>query len=163
MWSDRVSVISHPERSRGIVRSCRHPARRSTPGDWHTCRDAPSRGRPRGGGLRWTSSGYQRSAGPICCRNRRTTSALPTPAYPIFAIIRVHRRHPFHVHTVAGYTVWRVLSTTIFIRAIWGLRTSTGLLRGEVEAVAGSCCWPVLSRVDGQRFKCWWDLVPPWS
>jgi polyether ionophore transport system permease protein len=39
-----------------------------------------------------------------------------------------------HLETVAGYTVWKVLTTTAFIGAIWGLRTSIGLLRGEEDA-----------------------------
>jgi hypothetical protein len=41
---------------------------------------------------------------------------------------------PHHLETVAGYTVWKVLTTAAFISAIWGLRTSIGLLRGEEEA-----------------------------
>jgi len=36
--------------------------------------------------------------------------------------------------TVAGFTSWRVLTAIAFIGAIWGLLTSTGLLRGEEDA-----------------------------
>ena len=36
--------------------------------------------------------------------------------------------------TVAGFTSWRVLTAITFIGAIWGLLTSTGLLRGEEDA-----------------------------
>jgi ABC-2 type transport system permease protein len=39
-----------------------------------------------------------------------------------------------HLETVAGFTSWRLLETTAIIGAIWGLRTSTGLLRGEEDA-----------------------------
>ena len=39
-----------------------------------------------------------------------------------------------HLETVAGYTVWKALTTTAIIGAIWGLRTAIGLLRGEEDA-----------------------------
>ncbi len=39
-----------------------------------------------------------------------------------------------HAETVAGFTQWRVLVAIAVIGAIWGLLTSTGLLRGEEEA-----------------------------
>jgi ABC-2 type transport system permease protein len=39
-----------------------------------------------------------------------------------------------HLETVAGFTSWRLLTTTAVIGAIWALRTSTGLLRGEEDA-----------------------------
>jgi ABC-2 type transport system permease protein len=38
-----------------------------------------------------------------------------------------------HAETVAGFTMWRVLMGAALIGAIWGLRTSTGLLRGEED------------------------------
>lgn len=41
---------------------------------------------------------------------------------------------PRHAETVAGFTSWRVLVAVTVIGAIWGLLTSTGLLRGEEEA-----------------------------
>jgi ABC-2 type transport system permease protein len=41
---------------------------------------------------------------------------------------------PHHLETIAGYTVWKALTTAVIIGAIWGLRTSTGLLRGEEDA-----------------------------
>lgn len=41
---------------------------------------------------------------------------------------------PHHLETVAGYTVWKVLLTAAIMGAIWGFRTSIGLLRGEEEA-----------------------------
>jgi len=41
---------------------------------------------------------------------------------------------PHHAETVAGFTQWRVLVVIALIGAIWGLLTSTGLLRGEEEA-----------------------------
>jgi ABC-2 type transport system permease protein len=39
-----------------------------------------------------------------------------------------------HLETVAGYTVWKVLTTDAFIGAIWAMRTAIGLLRGEEDA-----------------------------
>jgi ABC-2 type transport system permease protein len=39
-----------------------------------------------------------------------------------------------HLETVAGFTSWRLMTTTAVIGAIWALRTSTGLLRGEEDA-----------------------------
>jgi ABC-2 type transport system permease protein len=39
-----------------------------------------------------------------------------------------------HLETAAGFTSWRLMTTTAIIGAIWGLRTSTGLLRGEEDA-----------------------------
>ncbi len=41
---------------------------------------------------------------------------------------------PRHAETVAGFTSWRVLVIIFIIGAIWGLLTSTGLLRGEEDA-----------------------------
>ncbi len=41
---------------------------------------------------------------------------------------------PRHAETVAGFTQWRVLVVIALIGAIWGLLTSTGLLRGEEDA-----------------------------
>ena len=39
-----------------------------------------------------------------------------------------------HLETVAGFTSWRLMTTTAIIGAIWAIRTSTGLLRGEEDA-----------------------------
>ncbi len=39
-----------------------------------------------------------------------------------------------HADTVAGFTSWRVLMMAALMGAIWGLLTSTGLLRGEEDA-----------------------------
>ena len=39
-----------------------------------------------------------------------------------------------HLETAAGFTSWRLMTTTAVIGAIWALRTSTGLLRGEEDA-----------------------------
>ncbi len=65
-------------------------------------------------------------------------------AYPTLAqrLQLAHSLQPFvillgvprHAETVAGFTTWRVLTAITLIGAIWGLRTSTGLLRGEEEA-----------------------------
>ena len=41
---------------------------------------------------------------------------------------------PRHAETVAGFTSWRILLVITTIGAIWGLLTSTGLLRGQEEA-----------------------------
>lgn len=41
---------------------------------------------------------------------------------------------PHRADTVAGFTSWRVLTAIALIGAVWGLLTSTGLLRGEEEA-----------------------------
>ena len=41
---------------------------------------------------------------------------------------------PHHAETVAGFTSWRVLVAIFIIGAIWGLLTSTGLMRGEEDA-----------------------------
>jgi ABC-2 type transport system permease protein len=38
-----------------------------------------------------------------------------------------------HLETAAGFTSWRLMTTTAIIGAIWALRTSTGLLRGEED------------------------------
>ena len=38
------------------------------------------------------------------------------------------------LETAAGFTSWRVMTTAAVIGAIWALRTSTGLLRGEEDA-----------------------------
>ena len=40
---------------------------------------------------------------------------------------------PWHAETVAGYTMWRISTAAALMGGIWGLRTSTGLLRGEEE------------------------------
>jgi ABC-2 type transport system permease protein len=40
---------------------------------------------------------------------------------------------PWHAETVAGFATWRVLTAVAVIGAIWGLQTSTGLLRGDEE------------------------------
>jgi ABC-2 type transport system permease protein len=42
--------------------------------------------------------------------------------------------NPQHLETVAGFTTWRVLVVMVTIGAIWGLLTSTSLLRGEEDA-----------------------------
>lgn len=39
-----------------------------------------------------------------------------------------------HLESVAGYTVWKVVTTAAIIGAIWGMRTAVGLLRGEEDA-----------------------------
>jgi ABC-2 type transport system permease protein len=39
-----------------------------------------------------------------------------------------------HLETAAGFTSWRLMTTTAIIGAIWAIRTSTGLLRGEEDA-----------------------------
>jgi ABC-2 type transport system permease protein len=41
---------------------------------------------------------------------------------------------PHHAETVAGFTMWRVLTAIFLIGGIWGLLTSTDLLRGEEDA-----------------------------
>jgi ABC-2 type transport system permease protein len=41
---------------------------------------------------------------------------------------------PHHAETVAGFTTWRVLTAIFLIGGIWGLLTSTDLLRGEEDA-----------------------------
>ena len=41
---------------------------------------------------------------------------------------------PHEAQTVAGFTSWRVLTAIAVIGAIWGIQTSTSLLRGEEEA-----------------------------
>ena len=51
--------------------------------------------------------------------------------------------------TVAGFTAWRVLTAAAIISAIWGLLTSTGLLRGEEDAGR----WELL--LAGQTTKRW--------
>jgi ABC-2 type transport system permease protein len=65
-------------------------------------------------------------------------------AYPTFAarVQLAHSLQPFsmllglprHAETVAGFASWRILTATILIGGIWGLLTSTGLLRGEEDA-----------------------------
>jgi ABC-2 type transport system permease protein len=65
-------------------------------------------------------------------------------AYPTLAsrVAVVHSLQPFamllgqprHAETVAGFAVWRVLTAMILIGGIWGLLTSTGLMRGEEDA-----------------------------
>jgi ABC-2 type transport system permease protein len=39
-----------------------------------------------------------------------------------------------HLDTAAGFTAWRVLLVATLMGAVWGLRTSTGLLRGEEDS-----------------------------
>jgi ABC-2 type transport system permease protein len=39
-----------------------------------------------------------------------------------------------HLDTVAGFTSWRLMTISSIIGAIWAIRTSTGLLRGEEDA-----------------------------
>lgn len=41
---------------------------------------------------------------------------------------------PHHAETVSGFTQWRVLVVIAIIGGIWGVLTSTGLLRGEEDA-----------------------------
>ncbi len=48
------------------------------------------------------------------------TSALVGPAHQL--------------QTVAGFTVWKCLTTLAIVGAVWGLLTGTRLLRGEEEA-----------------------------
>ncbi|HUX88497.1 MAG TPA: ABC transporter permease subunit, partial [Chloroflexota bacterium] len=59
---------------------------------------------------------------------------------------------PHRAETVAGFTAWRVLVVAVIIGAIWGLQTSTGLLRGEEEAGR----WELL--LAGQTTKRWATL-----
>ena len=59
---------------------------------------------------------------------------------------------PHRAETVAGFTEWRVLVVIVIIGAIWGLQTSTGLLRGEEEAGR----WELL--LAGQTTKRWATL-----
>ncbi len=66
------------------------------------------------------------------------------PSLQSFAILL---GQPQHAETVAGFTSWRVLVAIVLIGAIWGLLTSTGLLRGEEE----SGRWELL--VAGQTTK----------
>lgn len=72
-----------------------------------------------------------------------TTKAYMS-GYPTFAA-RIELTHslsafsvflgqPYHAETVAGFTTWRLLVVGVTIGAVWGLMTSTGLLRGEEEA-----------------------------
>lgn len=42
--------------------------------------------------------------------------------------------HPRHAETVAGFTSWRLTVAITIIGSVWGLLTSTSLLRGEEEA-----------------------------
>ncbi len=65
-------------------------------------------------------------------------------AYPTLTsrVAVVHSLQPFvmllgqprHAEMVAGFAVWRVLTAMILIGGIWGLLTSTGLMRGEEDA-----------------------------
>ena len=41
---------------------------------------------------------------------------------------------PHGIDTVAGFTAWRTLGVLVIVGAIWGILTSTRLLRGEEEA-----------------------------
>ena len=41
---------------------------------------------------------------------------------------------PRGIDTVAGFTAWRTLAVLVIVGAIWGILTSTRLLRGEEEA-----------------------------
>lgn len=54
---------------------------------------------------------------------------------------------PRHAETVAGFTEWRVLVVITVIGGIWGLLTSTSLLRGEEDAGR----WEIL--LSGQTTK----------
>ena len=56
---------------------------------------------------------------------------------------------PRHAETVAGFTMWRLLVAITIIGSIWGLLTSTGLMRGEEEAGR----WEIL--MAGQTTKGW--------
>ncbi|HEY3116168.1 MAG TPA: hypothetical protein VGK54_05450 [Chloroflexota bacterium] len=40
---------------------------------------------------------------------------------------------PHHAETVAGFITWRILVVCVIIGGIWGLLTSTGLLRGQED------------------------------
>ncbi len=66
------------------------------------------------------------------------------PTLQSFAILL---GQPRHAETVAGFTSWRVLLVIALIGAIWGLLTSTRLLRGDEEAGR----WELL--VSGQTTK----------
>ena len=44
---------------------------------------------------------------------------------------------PGRIDTVAGFTAWRTLAVLVIVGAIWGILTSTRLLRGEEDAGAG--------------------------
>jgi len=44
------------------------------------------------------------------------------------------------LQTVAGFTVFKTSMTLMVLGAIWGLLTSTRLLRGKKTLVVGSCC-----------------------
>lgn len=41
---------------------------------------------------------------------------------------------PRHIDTVAGFTAWRTLAVLVIVGAVWGILTSTRLLRGEEDA-----------------------------
>jgi ABC-2 type transport system permease protein len=41
---------------------------------------------------------------------------------------------PHRIDTVAGFTAWRTLAVLVIVGAIWGILTSTRLLRGEEDA-----------------------------
>ncbi len=56
---------------------------------------------------------------------------------------------PHHAETVAGFTSWRILVAIAIIGAVWGLLTSTAVLRGEEEAGR----WEIL--LAGQTTKRW--------
>ena len=40
---------------------------------------------------------------------------------------------PYHTETVAGFTMWRIMTAAALMGGIWGLRTSTGRLRGDED------------------------------
>jgi ABC-2 type transport system permease protein len=40
---------------------------------------------------------------------------------------------PHHIDTVSGFTAWRTLAVLVIVGAVWGILTSTRLLRGEEE------------------------------
>jgi ABC-2 type transport system permease protein len=56
---------------------------------------------------------------------------------------------PYHAETIAGFVTWRILVIVVTIGAIWGLLTSTGLLRGEEDAGR----WELL--LTGQTTRRW--------
>lgn len=56
---------------------------------------------------------------------------LVAPTLQSFSILL---GQPYHAETVAGFTMWRVLVVIALIGGVWGLLTSTGLLRGDEEA-----------------------------
>ena len=76
------------------------------------------------------------------------------------------------LQTVAGFTVFKISMTLMVLGAVWGLLTSTRLLRGKRTAGGGSCCSSArrpggrrpsrLSAVWGPACS-WCGRSPPWS